>query len=63
MTIGMSTISNFVYNYIWYMITKPGCPHDLIQKYQLRKEFKNLESRDAAKVKFDDRVESARDIN
>lgn len=61
--IGMSLVYNLVFNHFWSMIIKPGSPRDLIENEQLRKDIKNRESRKAARVKVDGKVDGAHSLN
>jgi hypothetical protein len=61
--IGMSLVYNLVFNHFWSMIIKPGGPRDLIENEQLRKDIKNRESRKAARVKVDGKVDGAHSLN
>jgi len=62
-SIGMSLVYNLVFNHFWSMIIKPGGPRDLVENEQLRKDIKNRESRKAARVKVDGKVDGAHSLN
>ena len=51
--VGISLFYNMAWNHFFAMIIKPGCPKDLMDNEQLRKEIKSRENRKAAKVNVD----------